>query len=274
MEKALASSADAAILDLEDAVAVTAKPAARQAVVGALAGPRGTRAFVRVNAFTTPWCFDDVAAVAAAAPDGIILPKLEDVGELAALHWALCAHEARHGLGLIELMPILETALGLARLPELAARAAALGGRVRRLVFGAVDYALDTGLALTRDEAELAAPRAAIAVHSRAAGLEAPIDTVWTDIRDAEGYAASCARGAAAGFQGRMCIHPDQIAAAHTAYSPAEAEVARARRLLAAFAQAQAQGLAAIQVEGRMVDIPVALKARRIVELAERIAGR
>ncbi|MCX7931456.1 MAG: CoA ester lyase [Rhodovarius sp.] len=274
--KALALDADAAILDLEDAVAVAAKPAARAAARAALALPRRCRAFVRVNGFGTPWCFEDVAAVVAPGLDGIVLPKLEDPAELVALDWALLAHERAQGLPErgIELMPIIETAAGLARLSALAERAAALGGRVRRLAFGAADYTLDLGLAWSREEAELAQARSAIVLASRAAGLEPPIDTVWSALEDAEGFAASCARAAAMGFQGKMCIHPDQIAPAHAAFSPRPEELARARRIAAAFAEAEAQGRASIEVDGRFVDYPIAERARRLVALAEAIARR
>lgn len=276
--KALASAADAAILDLEDAVAASEKAAARAAARALLApAPRlgRARAFVRLNAFGTRWCFGDLAAVVCAGLDGIVLPKLEDAAELVAVDWAMAAleREARLPPRGIEVMPIVETALAHQRLPELARAAAALGGRVRRLAFGAADYTLDLGLAWDREEASLAHIRAAVAVASRAAGLEPPVDTVWTALDDREGFAASCARGAAAGFQGRLLIHPDQIAPAHAAYSPSEDEVARARRIADAFAEAEASGVASIQVEGRFVDYPVVERARRVVALAERIAA-
>lgn len=273
--KALASGADAAILDLEDAVAVAAKPAARAAVRALLEGaPRAGRAFVRVNAFGTEWCFGDLDALVCAALDGIVLPKLESAAELVAVDWAVSALERARGLPPreIEIMPILETALGHQRLPELARAAASLGGRVRRLSFGAGDYTLDLGILWDRDETGLAAMRAAVVLASRAAGLEPPVDTVWIELADQEGYEASCARGAAAGFQGRLCIHPDQLEAAHAAYSPTAEEVLRAERIVAAFAEAEAKGLASIQVDGRFVDYPIVERAQRVLRLAERVA--
>lgn len=272
-QKALQSGADAAILDLEDAVAVAAKAAARDAARGVLALPRDCRAFVRVNPFATEWCFGDIAAVTGPGLDGIVLPKLEDPGELAALDWVIGALERERGLPLrgVELMPIIETARGVARLPELAARAAALSGRVRRFAFGAGDYTLDLGLCWSRAETELEPARAAIVLHSRAAGLEPPVDTVWIELRDAEGFVASCARGAALGFQGRLCIHPDQVGPANAAYSPTAEEVARAERIVAAFEEAEARGLASIQVEGRFVDYPIVERAQRTLRLARAI---
>jgi len=276
VEKALQLGADAVILDLEDAVAVSAKPAARGAVVAALARPRSCRAHVRVNAFDTPFCFGDIDAVVGARLDGIVLPKLEDPGQLLAVDWMLGALEAARGLsvGAIDLMPIVETARGLVGLRALATAAAALpSGRVRRLAFGAGDYTTDLGLTWTLEEEELLPVRSEIVLASRAAGLEPPVDTVFTALREAEAFARSCHRGAALGFQGRMCIHPDQVPVANAAYTPPEAEVARARRVVAAFAEAEAQGLASIQVDGAFVDYPIVQRAQRILALAARIAA-
>jgi citrate lyase subunit beta / citryl-CoA lyase len=116
-------------------------------------------------------------------------------------------------------------------------------------------------------------PRTEVVLASRGAGLEPPVDTVFAELREAEAFARSCARAAALGFQGKMCIHPDQLGAANAAFSPTEAEVARARRLVEAFAAAEAQGLASIQVDGSFVDYPIVARARRVLDLAARIAA-
>ncbi|WP_431281350.1 HpcH/HpaI aldolase/citrate lyase family protein [Humitalea sp. 24SJ18S-53] len=271
-EKALSLGADAAILDLEDAVALSAKIAARDAVNQALALPRTARAYVRVNAFDTPFCYGDIAAVVGAKLDGIVLPKLEDTAQLIAVDWMMGALERERGLpvGGIDLIPIIETARGHAAVRGLAAAGVA---RMRRMAFGAADYTLDLGITWTRDEAELAPVRSEMVLASRAAGLDAPIDTVWAALRDAEGFAASCARGAGLGFQGRMCIHPDQVPVANAAYSPTEAEIAWSQKVSTAFADAEAQGLASIQVEGRFVDYPIVDRARRVLALAARLGS-
>jgi citrate lyase subunit beta/citryl-CoA lyase len=269
--------ADAAILDLEDAVAITAKPAARGAVRAALERPRQCRAYVRVNAFDTPFCFGDLHAVIGGTLDGIVLPKLEDAGQLLAVDWMIGNLEAERGLpaGGIDLMPIVETARGLVALRDLARAAAALpSGRVRRLAFGAGDYTTDLGITWTLHEDELTPARSECVLASRAAGLEPPIDTVFIELRETAAFEASCARGAVLGFQGRLCIHPDQIAPANAAYSPPDAEITRARRIVEAFAEAEAGGLASIQVDGRFVDYPIVQKAERILAIAAKIAAK
>ncbi len=235
--KALTLDADAAILDLEDAVATAKKVAARDQVRALLERPRTCRAFIRVNAFDTEFCFGDVSAVIGPGLDGIVLPKLESPAQIVAIDWMISALERAQSLpdrG-IEVMPIIETARGMAALREIATSAATLGNRVRRLAFGAGDYTLDLGMHWSLGETELEPARAQMVLHSRAAGLEAPIDTVWAELRETEAFAASCARVAALGFQGKMCIHPDQILVANAAFAPSAADIARAKTIAAAF---------------------------------------
>jgi citrate lyase subunit beta/citryl-CoA lyase len=232
---------------------------------------------VRVNAFDTPFCFGDLHAVIGGTLDGIVMPKLEDAGQLLAVDWMIGNLEAERGLpaGGIDLMPIVETARGLVALRDLARAAAALpSGRVRRLAFGAGDYTTDLGITWTLTEDELAPARSEFVLASRAAGLEPPIDTVFIELRETAAFEASCTRGAVLGFQGRLCIHPDQIAPANAAYSPPEAEITRAKRIVEAFAEAEAGGLASIQVDGRFVDYPIVQKAERILAIAAKIAAK
>jgi citrate lyase subunit beta/citryl-CoA lyase len=273
VEKALTINADAVILDLEDAVALSAKEATREAVVAALQKPRRGRAYVRVNGFATPFCFGDLEAVIGPWLDGIVLPMLEDPAQLTAVDWAMAALERQRGLPerSLDLMPIIETGRGMAGCRGLAAAAAALGGRIRRLAFGAGDYTLDLGITWTSGEAELNAARSEVVLASRCAELEAPIDTVFTGLHESEAFASSCRLGAAMGFQGKLCIHPDQLSVANAAFGPTASEVERARRIVAAFAEAEARGVASVQIDGRFVDYPIAARARRTVELANLI---
>jgi citrate lyase subunit beta/citryl-CoA lyase len=263
VEKALTLPADAVILDLEDAVAIAEKPATRPVVVQAFRRPRRGRLYVRVNALSTEWCYADLVAVVQPGLDGIILPKVEDGSQLRTADWLITAVERERGLppGRIDLVPIIETALGVSNIDSIARS----GTRTRHLAFGAGDYTLDMGMVWSRDETELLPVRVAVVTASRAAGIDPPFDTVWADLRDPEGFAASAARAAALGFQGKMCIHPDQITATNAAFSPSEASLAQARRIVAAFEKAEAEGLASIQLEGQFIDYPIVQRARRVL---------
>jgi citrate lyase subunit beta / citryl-CoA lyase len=263
VEKALTLPADAVILDLEDAVAVSEKPATRALVVDSFNQPRRGLLYVRVNGYATEWCYADVVAVARPGLDGIILPKVESPDQSRAIDWLLSALERERGLppGAIDVIPIIETALGMSRVGEIAASAS----RTKRLAFGAGDYTLDLNMVWSRDEAELSAARAMIVMASRAAGIEPPVDTVWADLRDPDGFARSAERAAALGFQGKMCIHPDQIGPSNAAFSPTEAQLEWARRVIAAFEEAETRGLASIQLEGQFIDYPIVQRARQIV---------
>ncbi len=267
VEKALGLDADAVILDLEDAVAVAEKPATRERVANALAGRRRCLGYVRVNAMSTEWCYADLVAVVRPGLDGIVLPKAESADQIKAADWVIGALERERGLilGHVDLIPIIETALGYAHLAAIAVSAP----RVRRLAFGAGDFTLDLAMTWSRDEAELAPFRAGMVVASRAAAIEAPLDTVWADLADADGFARSATRAAGLGFQGKMCIHPDQVPMANAAFTPDRHAVEQASRVVAAFAEAEARGLAAIQLDGQFIDYPIVHRARRVIERAE-----
>ena len=264
VEKALTLAADAVILDLEDAVAIAEKAAARPLIIEAMEKPRTGKLYVRVNGLATEWCYGDIVVAVRAGLNGIVLPKVEHAHELRTVDWLIGNLERARDLpaGTVDLIPIIETAVGISNLPAICGA----GTRVRRLAFGAGDFTLDMGMTWSRDETELLPHRAACVLASRAGGLEPPVDTVWADLRDNEGFVASAKKAAALGFQGKMCIHPDQIAAANAAFTPDEAAVARARRIVAAFEKAEADGLASIQLAGQFIDYPIVQRARRVLE--------
>jgi citrate lyase subunit beta/citryl-CoA lyase len=270
--KAIASGADAVILDLEDTVPAIEKPAARAAIRDALPKLSGAALYVRVNPVDTVHCFGDLLAVAEAGLAGVMQPKVESAGQIETVDWLLHQLERERGLpdGAIDLLPIVETAKGLAALDAIA-RASV---RVRRLTFGAGDLCRDLGMTMTPDEAPIADARARVVLGSRLAGLEPPIDTVYFDVRNVEGFGIVARRARTLGFQGKLCIHPDQVAPANAAFSPSSDEIARAKRVIAAFEVAEAKGIASIEVEGTFVDYPIVAQARRTLALAERIAGR
>ena len=272
VEKALSLQADAVILDLEDAVATAEKRTTRDAVIAALTRPRRPLLYVRVNAVDTELCYGDLAAIVRPGLDGIILPKVESAGGLATVDWLLAQIEREHGLvsRAIELIPIIETARGLNQIDAILAS----GTRVKRVAFGAGDFTLDVNMAWSRNEAELTYARAKIATASRAAGIEAPLDTVWIDLADEEGLEASARTALGFGFQGKMCIHPNQIAVVNRVFTPSEAEIALAERVVAAFARAEAEGSAAIQLDGKFIDYPIVYRAQRVLEKMEAIRMR
>jgi citrate lyase subunit beta/citryl-CoA lyase len=266
VEKALSLPADGVILDLEDAVAISEKATTRPLVTGAFDYPRAGKLYVRVNAMTTEWCYSDMVAVVQSGLDGIVLPKVEHAHELRTADWLISNLERERNLpvGAIDLIPIIETALGISNLSAICRS----GTRTKSLAFGAGDFTLDMGMVWTRSEAELLPHRSACVLESRAAGMDPPLDTVWADLRDTDGFLSSAKHAAALGFQGKMCIHPDQIAPTNAAFTPDEGAVAQAKRIVAAFEKAESQGLASIQLDGQFIDYPIVQRARRVLGAA------
>jgi citrate lyase subunit beta/citryl-CoA lyase len=267
--KSFTTGCDAVILDLEDAVAIAEKPATRATVVAALKLPRSCRGYIRVNSIDTEFCFDDIEAVVGPWLDGIMLPKVERAADLQAVDWMMTSLERRHGIvpGTIDLIPIIETAAGHGAAREIAAS----GGRLKRLSFGGGDYTRDLNLQWTFAEEEIAAVRSEVVLASRLAGIDPPIDTVFIHIKEHEHFARSARKGREFGFQGKLCIHPDQIGPTNDAYTPTDEEAAWARKIISSFNAAEAEGLASIQVDGYFVDYPIVEKAQRIVTLYDAV---
>ena len=269
-EKVFAAGADAAILDLEDAVAVAEKAAARPLLVAAMQRPRNARGYARVNGVDSPFWQDDLAVVVGPWLDGVVLPKAESAAQVRSFvaHLEDCERQARLAPGTLDLMLIVETALGVVNVEAIAAASP----RVGRIALGGGDYTSDLDLEWTAEEEALAYARARIAHASRAAGIEPPVDTVVIEVRDQARFRRSALNGRRLGFLGKLCIHPDQVAPCHEVFTPGPAEIARARAIVAAFRDAEARGVASIQVDGVFVDYPVVYKAQRVLALAERLA--
>ena len=280
VEKALTLGADAVILDLEDAVAIAEKVATRSTVLEALSRPRRCKGYIRVNAIGTQWCLGDLTAVIRPGVDGIVLPKVESAADLRTIDWLITNLEREHGLpiGGIDLMPIIETAAGFSRLDKiLAARSLKDypgAWRVKRISFGAGDFTNDVGMTWTSGEQELAELRSRMIVASRTAGLEPPIDTVWIHLKETDALRESVLRSQRMGFQGRLCIHPDQVSVVNEIFTPTAEQAARAQRIVEAFRQAEADGLAAIQVDGVFADYPIVYRAERVLAIVRAIAER
>jgi citrate lyase subunit beta/citryl-CoA lyase len=272
VEKALTLDADAVIVDLEDSVAVSDKAATRKLAAEALARPRRGRGYVRVNAPSSEFCYRDLVETLHKGVDGVVLPKVESAADLHAIDWLMASLERERGIavGSIDLMPQIETAAGLQRVDRVFQarnlRPYAGAWRVKRAAFGAADFAHELGLSPTLEEAELADARSRLVLSSRAARLESPIDSPWFHFKETEAFGRALERSRRGGFQGRLCVHPDQLAPVNAAYLPSDEELARARRIVAAFREAEAKGAAAIQVDGQMVDYPVAYRAQSLLD--------
>ena len=269
VEKALCLKADAVILDLEDAVAIAEKVATRAIVVDALQSERSGLGYVRVNAYDTDFCFGDLLVVVAKGVDGIVLPKVETSAQLRSVDWVVSQleREKRLPAGGIDIIPIIETGKGVANVHDIASA----GTRIKRLSFGAGDYTKDMAMRWTRHEGELAHARSEIAVASRAAGLEAPLDTVWIHIKETDGCIKSAELVCDMGYQGKLCIHPDQVDPVNAVFTPSDDDVDFAEKVVKAFEEAEAQGLASIQVDGYFVDYPIVDQAQRTLDLIEKI---
>ena len=270
VEKALAGDTDAVILDLEDACPVAQKVATRAVVAAALSRPHRPLGYVRINALTTEYSHGDFQAVVCRGVDGIMLSKAESAAQLHTAEWIITQLERERGLppGGIDLLPLVETAKGFAALNDIARS----GTRVRRLAFGAGDLTTDLGLTWTPAELELLPFRTSLVLASRAAELEPPIDLAWITLNDPIGLAQSIKWGRSLGFQGKLCIHPDHVPAINGAFTPTAEQLEHAQRVIAAFHAAEAQGSAAIQVDGRLVDYPIVQQARHVLELAARLS--
>ncbi len=267
--RAVSLNADAVILDLEDAVALSEKAQAREMARNALRLPRPVKAslvYVRINSIGSGLWREDLESVATDGLDGIMLPKSESAADVRQVDELLFELERARGMpeGRIQLIPLVESARGVWNAFEIASGCK----RVTCLAFGAIDFTLDIGTSYSKGGTELLYARSRLVVASRAAGVLPPVDTVFPDIRDTEGLIAETKAVKQLGFFGKLVIHPDQIEPVNRIFAPTTAEVEQARRIVDAFARAEAEGIAAIQVDGQMVDYPVAARARRILALA------
>lgn len=266
VEKALGLGADVVILDLEDAVAVSEKKSTRGLINKTLEQPRNCAVFVRVNAYDTEFCYGDICSIVSENLDGIVLPKLESLEDLRSIDWLLGNLEQERGLlnGSIDLMPIIETAVGLVNIREIA-RA---DTRVKRLAFGGGDYTRDLGMEWTLEEDELLPVRSEMVLASRFGKLEPPVDTVFIHIKEHGAFRSSCSNILGLGFQGKMCIHPDQVPVTNETFTPDAEEVKWSQRVINEFAKAEKAGIASIQIDGYFVDYPIVEKAQRTVDIA------
>ena len=256
LRKALAAGADAVIADLEDGVAPERREEAREVVGRVLVEVEtGCARLVRVNPPGSAWFGEDSALAGRLQLDGIVLPK------------ATPASVAALGAVGPPVVAIVESAEGLRDCAETAA-----ASRVAALALGSHDLGAQLRLAQRPDQLEILFARSQLVLESAAAGIRAPIDTVFLDVRDEAGLAEECRLAWTLGFRGKLCIHPAQLAAVHEVFAPSEEELAWARRVLEAHEQGLREGRGAVALDGRMIDMPIVKQAQRL--LAEAGGGR
>ncbi|MBN9245590.1 MAG: CoA ester lyase [Mesorhizobium sp.] len=266
LAKAASLACDAVIFDLEDAVAPEAKDEARAALEAHFRqGDQAARQerIIRVNAVSSAWGAQDMAAAARCRPDAVLLPKVETGEALAEARRQL---DGAGGAG-VRLWAMIETPRGIVDLREIVSFGARDDVGLDCLVAGTNDIAKETGLPLPAGRGTIEHWLALIVIHARAFGLDA-VDGVYNDFRDEAGFAAECRAGALAGFDGKTLIHPGQIGPANAAFSPGEAALAEARAIVAAFAEPANAGKGVISVDGRMVELLHAEMARRTLAKA------
>ncbi|NPC55602.1 HpcH/HpaI aldolase/citrate lyase family protein [Caenimonas soli] len=250
--KALASGADAVILDLEDAVAADDKAAARQMIanwfMGASPADR-SRIVVRINDAESTWFADDLRALREAGASSVLLPKAESAQQIA---------ETKAALRNASVLALIESARGVVQVDTVAAAGAS------RLVFGTLDFALDLDIDMTSDASGLAYAASRIALASRVAGLPTPVAGITPQFDDPVRLLADLAVARGQGFGAKLCIHPCQVEPIHAALRPSAEALDWARRVIAA----DAASPGAARLDGRMVDRPVVLQAQRTLGLA------
>jgi citrate lyase subunit beta/citryl-CoA lyase len=267
LDKAKESDADAVLFDLEDGVLPSEKPNARLMVAAALGQPwSGPHRFVRVNALSTPWLAGDLDEVIRSGLEGICLTKVATAGDIRDVSSMIAILEERNRLevGAVKILAAIESARGLLN----AASIAEADPRVMGLMFGAEDYALDIGLGAHREKeaAELIYARSSI-VNAAAACHVLSVDGVFPNLDDPPGLLYDTMQARRLGFTSKSTFNPRQIEVINSVFSPQQDEIEYARKIAAAFAEAEAKGDASVAVGGQLVDRPILLRARKILEI-------
>lgn len=256
IEKALKSSADVVIIDLEDAVAIEEKDRTRNKVQGFLIDVpihNPTNLYIRINDRKSKHYKKDIEMIKRFPTIGIMLPKVNCTSDLADLEMLSLAEQP--------IIPLIETAKGVLRAFEIAS----FGKRITRLAFGAIDYCLDLGISVTDQGLELIYPRSALVLASRAADILPPIDTVYLDIANKDGLEKDIQRAKNLGLFSKLCIHPSQLDYVNELFGTSVEEVEWAEKVVDAFEEALANGHSVIQLEKEMIDLPVYKKACQIL---------
>jgi len=271
--KAVQSPADAVVLDLEDGVPPAEKQTACRLVKSYLSelAQSGKKAFVRINPLSSGLTQAELEELVGPGLEGVSLPKINSANEVQVIASWVSALEKERGmeLGQVKFIPWVETALGVLN----AYNIACASPRIVGVALGGDDLTRDMDIVRSQDGMELLYPRAHVALAAIAAGV-APLDTPYTGFEDEAGLIREARLARQLGFQGKIVIHPSQIEPVNRIFSPSHEEVAEAKRVVAAFDEAVSRGSAVATVEGKMVDTPVAERARRLLALADAIAKK
>ena len=266
--KARQSGADGIILDLEDGVALSEKGTARRCVRQALdeVAVGGCSMFIRINSIHEHGD-EDLDVAVCPGVDGVMIPKCHGVRDVLEVVHLIAEIEHKNGIepNTTRIFPMIESARTVIELPKIAVASR----RIAALILGAEDWCLDMGIARTKEGRELDFVRWNVTVCAHACGLLA-MDTPFADFRDAEGLRADSETARRMGFSGKLAIHPSQLATIHDVFAPSAAEIASASALLSAFTEAEARGEGVLNFNGRMVDRPIADRAREVLANARK----
>ena len=271
IEKALTLGVDSICMDMEDGVALNRKAEARRGIAAALRELDFGRSekLARINGYGSGLEREDIEAVMYFRPDGIVLPKVDEAEQIEWVNQKIEAAELAMGWPLqsIRLLAGVETPKGILNLKEIASQP-----RLEALIFGGEDYAASVGATRTPGAEELLYARSAVVAACKAYGLQA-IDMVSVSFLDLEALRREARFGAQLGYTGKQVIHPNQVAPAQEAFTPNEAAIQSAQRLVEAFEMQQARGAGAFALDGRMIDMPLVRSAQNVLERA-RAAGK
>jgi citrate lyase beta subunit len=276
IRKAATLGVDCVCLDMEDGVAQNRKVQARATIVQALDSIDfgRTERLARINPVGSGLEEDDLNAVLASKPDGIVVPKVEHPDQVG---WVCAQIDAAEGHSQINdkgmgVIVIIETARGIVNLAQIASAHA----RLNALIFGAEDFAGDMGAIRTPEAWEVFYARSAVVTHAAAFDLQA-IDMVFVDFHDIEGLREEARRGSQMGYSGKQIIHPNQVVPVQEAFTPSDEEINHAQQILQAFAEHQQAGKGAFALDGKMIDAPILKAAQRVLARAQaagKISGR
>ena len=274
--KAFGTGADVVIIDLEDAVPLSEKESSRPNVREKVAEFADRMILVRTNALGSAFVDGDLDEAIVEGVNGIILPKVERADDITKINELLIKVEKNRALpeGSICVFPLIESAAGVQHIYDIVSKKTK-PERIYTVMFGAADYTLDMGIEMTMEGNELFYARSRIAIACRASGIAPPVDTPFMiDLKNTEALISDARRAKELGFQGKLVIHPNQVEPCNRIFSPLPEEIKKAEKIVKAFEEAEAAGMAAIQLEGKFIDYPVVQHSKDILARAAEIAKK